>query len=148
MPVCHQCPHYPDVQAGKYDGVSFSKVPCSRCRFTGDARVRHIAGKDVVVFDGSYAEGVAATPEPVEDDGPDIPASMRTFFQEWVRLSPLARDAFAMKLSDPALTYADIASRFGVTTQAVHVAIHVANRRICRISGLRSLVRRNRKNCT
>lgn len=143
--MCHQCPHWPDVKTGKYDNAEFAKAPCSRCNFTGDNRPRHIAGGDVVTYDDSYAENAVASPEPVEDDGPDIPESMRVFFHEWLQLSTFQRDCLAAKLSDPALTLADIAKQHGVTSQAVHIAVHNANRRICRLAGIKTLIRRYRK---
>jgi len=67
MPVCHKCPHYPDVKAGKYDNTEFSKVPCSSCHFTGDHRARHIAGGDVVSFEQHAVHTVPAM-APAQDD--------------------------------------------------------------------------------
>lgn len=81
--------------------------------------------------------GTPGEPGQVDDETfaqfpPEACAALRTFFGEWLRMGSTARDALAIRISDPQAQYPDIAKKLGITMQAVHAAMKSAAGGKCR----------------
>ena len=130
MPYCTICKHYPDVQSGKYDNVQWSKVPCSKCRYTGDQPNKK--GQICYSVDALEGGNGAETFEPavaLMDDTDWRFEAFRCLIRDIMSLSLTAREVVCRRLIKPDESLTDIAADLGVTVQACQQGFRTACRK-------------------
>lgn len=151
--ACYQCPHNGKVH-GDYKGS-----PCATCPGPSETINNH--GQNHVSLDlvedfiesaggishegeqghtpaaflqdpGMPGDHGTATDDTFAQLPADVCQALRTFFGEWLRMPSTMREAVAVRISDPEVSYHVIAKRIGVTMQAVANSLKLASGNQCR----------------